>query len=422
MVLEAIKPFGGTQFVLVGDFWQLSPVTSAIDAGHFAFMSEIFCIAFPHRFELTNIIRQDDSQKSLRNALEDLRYARCTEESELYLQNLSRGIQAEGTLNLFFKRLPVEIHNFNVLLCIPGRMFTLHAEDKGNIAKLDLTIGKTIHLKEGCKVMLLYNISEDLRNGSTGVLCKVEEDNLTVNFHKVGKKQITRQTWYSYERSGEILGSRTQFPIVPSYAVTVHKSQGMTLDGAVVHCSKEFVPGQTYVAMSRVKKEDQLQVVGFRKSFLLPLPKELLNFDPSHCTMFLENQTCCRNQIIGENGFLVHDREDAVIAPDPEDATCMIYELQESAARAYYEGIENAEPASLEDALIALDEMTNKLSSPPESFDHQKFLQNFLFNHDDLVSNSINEAVQLGLTNLNHFKLLICIIWCRIFMIFKELK
>ena len=170
--------------------------------------------------------------------------------------------------------MPAEIHNFNVLLGISGRMFSLHAQDQGNVTTLDFTVGKTIHLKEGCSLLLLYNISEDLRNGTTGKLVKVEEDSLTVAFPKVGHKKIARKTSYVHDRNGNVLGSRTQFPVVPSYAVTVHKSQGMTLNSVMVHCTCEFVPGQTYVALSRIKKDDGLQVIGFRKSFLMPMPDE----------------------------------------------------------------------------------------------------------------------------------------------------
>ena len=175
--------------------------------------------------------------------------------------------------------MPAEIHNFNVLLGISGRMFSLHAQDQGNVTTLDFTVGKTIHLKEGCSLLLLYNISEDLRNGTTGKLVKVEEDSLTVAFPKVGHKKIARKTWYVHDRNGNVLGSRTQFPVVPSYAVTVHKSQGMTLNSVMVHCTCEFVPGQTYVALSRIKKDDGLQVIGFRKSFLMPMPDELMLFN-----------------------------------------------------------------------------------------------------------------------------------------------
>ncbi|CAB4013355.1 ATP-dependent DNA helicase PIF1 [Paramuricea clavata] len=421
IVLASYKPLGGVQFILVGDFWQLSPIASAVDAGLFAFLATIFNIAFPHRFELTNIIRQDNSQKSLRVALEGLRYGKCTDESELHIQSLENTILCEGTLHLFFKRLPVEIHNFNVLLGIPGRMFSLHAQDQGHVTTLDFTVGKTIHLKEGCNVLLLYNISEDLRNGTTGKLVKVEEDSLTVAFPKVGHKQIVRKIWYVHDRNGKVLGSRTQFPIVPSYAVTVHKSQGMTLDSAVVHCTREFVPGQTYVAVSRMKKDDDLQVIGFRKSFLLPIPDELVSFDSTYCAPFLENQKCCKNQVLDGNAFLVHDREEATLT-DPEDPANTISHFQESAAKAYYEDFEDAEPASLEDVLLSLDEMTSELSAPPKSFNPVNFLETFIFKHDDPVSSSINSEVEFALdeSNVDNFKLLLGIIWCRIFIIFKD--
>ena len=413
-VLVSNKPFGGVQFILVGDFRQLSPIASAIDAGHFAFLASIFNIAFPHRFELTTIIRQDDSQKALRAVLEGLRYGKCTEESELYIQSLERKIFFEGTLHLFFKRLPVEIHNFNVLLGIPGRMFSLHAQDQGNVTTLDFTVGKTIHLKEGCSVLLLYNISEDLRNGTTGKLVKVEEDSLTVAFPKVGHKKIARKTWY-------VLGSRTQFPVVPSYAVTVHKSQGMTLNSVVVHCTCEFVPGQTYVALSRIKKDDGLQVIGFRKSFLMPMPDELMLFDATYCASFLKKQECCKNQVLDNNAFLVHDR-DEITAADPKDHADTISHLQESVAKAYYEDLEDAEPASLEDVLLSLDEMTSELSVPPKCFNPINFLETFIFKHDDPLSSSINAVVEFALneSNVDNFKLLLGIIWCRIFIIFKD--
>ena len=110
----------------------------------------------------------------------------------------------------------------------------------------------------------------------------------------------------------------------------------MTLNSAVVHCTREFVPGQTYVALSRIKKDDGLQVIGFRKSFLMPMPDELMLFNATYCASFLEKQECCKNQVLDNNTFLLQDR-DEITAADPEDHADTISHLQESVAKAYYE-------------------------------------------------------------------------------------
>jgi ATP-dependent exoDNAse (exonuclease V) alpha subunit len=102
------------------------------------------------------------------------------------------------------------------------------------------------------------------------------DDNvLLVHFAKVGTIPITRRTWYNYDVDGKVQGSRTQFPITLCYATTVHNSQSLTLDSIVVHCAQEFVPGQTYIAISGVRSEENLQIIGFQRKFLLPPPVEL---------------------------------------------------------------------------------------------------------------------------------------------------
>ena len=84
-----------------------------------------------------------------------------------------------------------------------------------------------------------------------GVFRRVEEgDKLQVYFENVGTVIIERETWIQCNRLGERIGSVCQFPVVLAYAMTCHKSQGLTLPAVVVQSSKEFVPGLLYVAMS----------------------------------------------------------------------------------------------------------------------------------------------------------------------------
>ena len=115
------------------------------------------------------------------------------------------------------------------------------------------------------------------------------------------------------------MGSRTQFPIMLFYACTCHKVQGLTLPSAVVHCSKEFVPGLTYVAASRVQVPKTLQLYHFSNDKLLRPTEEAVNV----CQENLEakpGHACCKEVEIAENQFSVCDRGHEFDEDDDADA------------------------------------------------------------------------------------------------------
>jgi ATP-dependent exoDNAse (exonuclease V) alpha subunit len=99
--------------------------------------------------------------------------------------------------------------------------------------------------------MLLYNINQHLKNGIQSEFVGVSEsgEELLVNFPLVGNQ---RRIWYKYDASGKVLASRMQFPLTLSYAITAHKAQGLTMSKIVIHCSPEFIHGQTYVAITNL--------------------------------------------------------------------------------------------------------------------------------------------------------------------------
>ena len=132
--------------------------------------------------------------------------------------------------------------------------------------------------------MLLYNINDNLKNSYQGEF--------------VGTDPLFR-----YTPDGNVQDTWTQFPIIPCYAITMHKSQSLTLNSVLVHCSQEFVNSQTYVAMSRVKASNNLRVINFNHKFLLPQPAELDNLSR---TTFLEpdgTYACCRYRPLDNNHF-----------------------------------------------------------------------------------------------------------------------
>ena len=305
-------PFAGKQIVVVGDFSQLRPVPSCFDSGDFMFHSRVFEHAITHRFELTILLRQNAADKSFVHALKDLMAGTCSQETASFMSSLSREMVAdlnERASHIFFKRNSVLLFNRSSLDKLPGDIYRFDAIFEGRGREMKWPGEISLFLKSSCKVMLVWNKSDKLKNGSMGTFLKVHEGKyLQIYFNEVGTVNIERETWIQRNRRGEIIGSACQFPVILAYAVTCHKSQGTELPAVVVHASKEFVPGLTYVAVSRVKSVDNLQVVGFKASHIIPADPEVIN----QCKRAVgENDPtlacCCMRPVSDENFFTVCD-------------------------------------------------------------------------------------------------------------------
>ena len=129
------SPFGGTQVILVGDFWQLQPIKSRWDSGDEVYESKLFGEVFPHRCELTKNLRQDEAERKFKEALDVMRSGRCDEDTDRYFSGLSRELpfkadtKEEPTVHIYFKRLPVNVHNANSLAKLPGATLTFESID-----------------------------------------------------------------------------------------------------------------------------------------------------------------------------------------------------------------------------------------------------------------------------------------------------
>ena len=196
---------GGIQVLLVADFWQLKPVRSALDARRPIYESKIFNTAFPHRIELQNVLRQQASEFKLRKALDQLREGNCDEETERYLTSLSKYLsvsditEEEDLLHIYFRKLPVEMHNLDVLSKLPGNLLTFESIDTGNSQSLDCPSEKTLTLKPRCKIMLLFNVNKYLKNGYQGTFLGVVPE-----AEKEDEEQIhvtPSKSWNSKNRS-----------------------------------------------------------------------------------------------------------------------------------------------------------------------------------------------------------------------------
>ena len=168
---------------------------------------------------------------------------------------------------------------------------------------------RCLQLKPNCKIMLVWNKSAQLFNGQLGNFIGVKGDVLLIYFEIVGVIEIGRETWIKRNRVGQRIGSVSQFPIILAYAVTCHKSQGLTLPAVVVHCSQEYVPGLIYVAVSRVRSPDKIQVLDFDANQLVKPSADVIKQSKTHNTGNLaEDLTCCRKQLLSEDKYFdVHD-------------------------------------------------------------------------------------------------------------------
>ena len=292
------KPFGGIQLLLVGDFFQLPPVTKSSDAQSntkFAFESEAWLTAITSSVELTIIQRQKD--EAFQKILKEARTGALTKESVKILNERQGRDWKENKIRptlLFPRRAEVDMINDTNLKALQGRKYTYKARivydgktpdgftEKDEAFQKALALfdsgasySKELVLMLGAQVMLIANTNpnEGLVNGSRGVItgfCSYSELPI-VEFVNGTKKTIGAHTWPIEEYE---FVSRSQIPLQLAFAVTTHKCQGSTLDSALVDIgSGIFEYGQAYVALSRVRSLEALYVHDFDKTAFRAHPK-----------------------------------------------------------------------------------------------------------------------------------------------------
>jgi uncharacterized protein YpbB len=155
--------------------------------------------------------------------------------------------------------------NTSELEKIPGRMHSFEALIEGEFPDHLFPCGRLLQLKAGAQVMFIRNDSEEGQyfNGKLAVIKNIDRDNITVVFNDSGKSfDLHRETWENIdyrveEESGNIvkneLGTFSQFPLRLAWAVTIHKSQGLTFDKVIIDAGRSFAAGQVYVALSRCR-------------------------------------------------------------------------------------------------------------------------------------------------------------------------
>lgn len=287
-ILRAAKkkdePFGGIQVVLCGDFFQLPPVSRMGEPeAFFVYESNAWRDADFKVCYLEEQYRQTDDRATA--VLNDIRANRVNEDTHTYLRECfvenKKEISVIEPTRLYTHNIDVDEVNKKELLKIKGKegAFTMHtrgSEALVAIIKKSCLAPEVLNLKVGARVMFVKNnMDEGYANGSLGIVTSLDGPEVRLTNNKVIKVPI--ESW-RIEEDGKVLAEITQVPLRLAWAITVHKSQGMSLDAVEVDLSKSFEKGMGYVALSRVRTLAGLTILGIN-DFALEVHPDVLKFD-----------------------------------------------------------------------------------------------------------------------------------------------
>ncbi|MGN6640005.1 MAG: helix-turn-helix domain-containing protein [Mucilaginibacter sp.] len=295
------NPFGGVQVVFIGDLFQLSPVVTDAEweqlkkwyRSIYFIDSQVYAQAKPIYLELNKVFRQTDS--SFTEILNSIRNGKLT---QLQTEKLNTRFQSRNTDPSGTEKLIITTHNQKVdyynqqkLAGIAGNERLYVASVSGDFDESSAPVDKRLLLKVGAQVMLLKNNNSSSTpkyyNGKIGKVKEMSDSTITVGFGGTEDLVVEREIWrsidYTFDDKQQAIdakenGSFSQFPLKLAWAITVHKSQGLTFEKATIDLTETFSAGQVYVALSRITSLDGLFLTAPITSDLIKVDEQISEF------------------------------------------------------------------------------------------------------------------------------------------------
>ncbi len=269
-IREPFLPFGGIQTIVCGDFFQLPPISRG-QKPRFAYESSVWRNSDIKVCYLNKQFRQNDLEFT--NILNKIRLNKAGQKE---LNSLKTRLYK--SINSSIKPTQLYTHNINVdkindyeLSRIPKKEMTYYMTSYGNkdlvdFLKKSCLSPEELKLRVGAIVMFVKNnFDAGYVNGTLGKVIDYDDNEYPVIKIKSGRKIIASPSSWTIEEDDKVIASIKQIPLRLAWAITVHKSQGMSLDTAEIDLSKSFECGMGYVALSRVRTLDNIKLMGINQ-------------------------------------------------------------------------------------------------------------------------------------------------------------
>ena len=296
---EHEKPFGGVQLLMIGDLQQLTPVVTPedevilqryYDTSYFFGSKALRSISYV-TIELTHVYRQQDEE--FITLLNNIREGQVSE-TDLKRLNERFNPNFEPEVGSDYIRLTThnkmaESYNEVQLYNLPSKACTFTAEADGNFPEYNYPADFKLTLKRGAQVMFIRNDNNGrYYNGRIGHVTHIDNEKILVLCPGDDKEiEVQQETWentkYSLnektkQREAEVQGTFEQYPLRLAWAITIHKSQGLTFEHAIIDAQSSFAAGQVYVALSRCKTLEGLILASPISSSAIINDNQVMNY------------------------------------------------------------------------------------------------------------------------------------------------